>query len=69
MGIGTLLFWGLIIFGIVMLVRGFGETSSSVASEPRVRGKSPLDILREHYAKGEIGKAEFEQRCKDLRGA
>jgi len=69
MGIGMLLFWGLIIFGIVMLVRGFGGTSSSGVSEPRVHDKSPLDILGERYAKGEIDKTEFEQRRGDLRGA
>ena len=69
MGIGMLLFWGLIIFGIVMLVRGFGGTSSSVAGVPRVRDKSPLDILGERYAKGEIDKTEFEQKRNDLRGA
>lgn len=69
MGIGMLLFWGLIIFGIVMLVRGFGGTSSFVAGVPRVRDKSPLDILGERYAKGEIDKTEFEQKRNDLRGA
>ena len=69
MGIGMLVFWGLIIVGIVMLVRGFGGTSSSVASVPRVREKSPLDILGERYAKGEIDKTEFEQKRNDLRGA
>jgi len=67
MGIGMLLFWGLIIFGIVMLVRGFGGTSSFVVSEPRARDKSPLDILGERYARGDIDKSEFEQKRDDLR--
>ena len=69
MGIGMLLFWGLIIFAIVMLVRAFGGKSSSGGSEPRVRDKTPLDILGERYARGEIDKAEFEQKRDDLKAS
>ena len=65
-GIGMLLFWGLIIFAIVMLVRGFGGSSST--REPRARDRTPLGILGERYAKGEIDKAEFEQKRNDLKG-
>ncbi|MGP1678472.1 MAG: SHOCT domain-containing protein [Burkholderiales bacterium] len=66
MGIGMLLFWGLIIFGIVMLARGFGGWSSSGAGVPAVRDKTPLDVLGERYASGEIDKAEFAQKRSDL---
>ena len=69
MGIGMLLFWGLIIFAIVILARGFGGRSSSGAIEPRARDKTPLDILGERYARGEIDKAEFEQKRSDLKGS
>lgn len=68
MGIGMLLFWGLIIFAIVMLVRGFGGASGFGVSEPRLRDKTALEILGERYARGEIDKTEFEQRRNDLRG-
>lgn len=64
MGIGMLLFWGLIIVAIVMLVRGFGGTSKGNA--PRLPEKTALDILRERYARGEIDKAEFEEKRRDL---
>ena len=64
MGIGMLLFWGLLIAAIVLLVRGFG--ASPAAGETRLREKTALDILRERYAKGEIDKAEFEQKRGDL---
>lgn len=66
MGIGMLLFWGLVIFGVVMLARGFGGSSNSVAGVPIVRDKTPLDILGERYARGEIDKAEFAQKRSDL---
>jgi putative membrane protein len=64
MGIGMLLFWGLIIAAIVVLVRGFGAESGE--GEPRLREKTALDILGERYARGEIGKAEFEEKRRDL---
>ena len=69
MGIGMLLFWGLIIFAIVLLARGFGAKSGSSGSEPRARDKTALDILGERYARGEIDKAEFEQKRNDLKGS
>ena len=67
MGIGMLLFWGLIIVLIFMLVRGFGGTRN--ASEPRTRDKPALEILSERYAKGEIDKSEFEEKRRDLGAA
>lgn len=68
MGIGMLLFWALIIAVVVVLVRGFGG-ARSVASEPRPREKTALDILGERYARGEIDKNEFEQKRRDLSAA
>ena len=66
MGIGMLLFWGLIIAAIVVLVvRGFGGSSSG--DGPRLPEKTALDILRERYAKGEIDQAEFAQKRSDLK--
>jgi len=59
MGIGMLLFWGLIVFVIVMLARGWSGTSA-------VHGRTALDILAERYARGEIDKSEFQQRRSDL---
>lgn len=65
MGIGMLLFWVLIIAAVVVLVRGIGGGRSG-GSEPRARELTALDILGERYARGEIGKAEFEQKRHDL---
>ncbi len=63
MGIGMLLYWGLLIAGIVALVRlTFGRgTGSSRAAE-----KSALDLLKERYARGEIEREEFLQKKRDL---
>ncbi|MBI2866181.1 MAG: SHOCT domain-containing protein, partial [Chloroflexi bacterium] len=33
---------------------------------PPSRGESALDILKKRYARGEISKAEFEERRRDL---
>ena len=64
-GIGMLVFWGLVIAGVVLLARRFtaGPSSSPV---PPVRGKTAAEILAERYAKGEIDKEEFEQKRHDI---
>ncbi len=63
MGIGMLLFWGLIIFVVVALVRAFAGTGWGYdRSEREARPRSPLEILRERYARGEIDRNEFEQK-------
>lgn len=51
-----LLFWGLLIYGVVLLFRHNGFADGSRA----------LDILKERYAKGELTKEEFEAMKKDL---
>jgi putative membrane protein len=56
-----LVFWGLVVAGIVLAIRwlaGQGERS---------RSDRALDILRERYARGEINKDEFEAKQRDLR--
>lgn len=60
-----LLFWGLVIVGIIALVKWLGA-SSSARSEPPP--KTPLQILQERYARGEIEREEFEQKKRDLLG-
>lgn len=64
-GIAMLLFWLLIIGGVVWLVqslaRGGGSSETSAPTS-----ESPLDILNRRYAKGEITKEQFEQMKRDL---
>lgn len=54
----TVLFWALLIAGVVALVRYLK------AAKPAE--KTPLETLKERYAKGEISKDEFEKMKKDL---
>jgi putative membrane protein len=56
-----LLFWGLIIAGIVLLVRFLFPARHSDVSE------DPIEILRRRYAKGEIQKDEFDEKKRDLK--
>lgn len=59
-----LLFWGLIIVGVVLLVRwlwGQGRPGpEGVIADP------PLEILKRRYARGEVSKEEFDRMKKDL---
>jgi putative membrane protein len=56
-----LVFWGLVITGLVLGIRwlarqGYGSRSSDAA----------LDILRQRYARGEIDREEFLAKKRDL---
>lgn len=66
MGIGwifMLLFWVVLILAIVLVVKWVAKPPSP----PGPREKTPLDILDERYARGEIDQAEYEQKKGDLR--
>ncbi|MFQ5846515.1 MAG: SHOCT domain-containing protein [Candidatus Methylomirabilales bacterium] len=58
-----LLFWVLIIVGVVLIVRWLiGEARSSQPGS----SETPLDILKKRYARGEIDKEQFENIKRDL---
>ncbi|MCK5577298.1 MAG: SHOCT domain-containing protein [Dehalococcoidales bacterium] len=57
------LFWGTI---IALVVWGIKKLTERGGSETGARGKSPLDIARERYARGEITKEEFDRIKQDL---
>lgn len=62
-GLFMLIWWAIIIAGIVLLVRWVAGQTKGVCGG---HGKAPMDILKERYAKGEINKEEFEAKKKDL---
>ena len=51
---------------VVLLVRWLGGSHHSPAHHPYAPTKTPLDILKERFAKGEIDKEEFEERRRVL---
>ena len=72
-GVGALLmilFWVVIVGLVIVLLRGLWWSGNKMHRRDifeSMRGeKDHLDILKERYAKGEIDKAEFEQKKKDL---
>jgi putative membrane protein len=60
-GLHMLALWVLVIGAIWLLVRALSNSARRTEAPAR-----PLDILKERYARGEIDKAEFDQRRADL---
>lgn len=66
MGLGWLfmiLFWVLVIAAIAAAVTWLIRADS----RPGTAGESALDILQQRYARGKIGREEYEQKRADLR--
>ncbi len=57
------LWWLLLILGIVVLAKWLFAGASG---GERASGNRALEVLKERYARGEIGKDEFEQKKRDL---
>lgn len=73
MGFGMLLFWALVVAGIVWLVHYAGSTRPTTAQQgaaPHTQAgpqrPSAQDILAERYARGEISDEEYRTRCDTL---
>ncbi len=62
-GIFMILFWLLIILAIVALAKWLLGTAGHAGSPPP---RTARQILDERYARGEIGREEFEQKKRDL---
>ena len=66
MGWGMGWWWIIGIIIIVAIVWMVTKTMNKTSNGNTSFGKTPLDILKERYARGEIGKEEFEKRRKSL---
>lgn len=66
MGIGMVLFWALIIAGIVVLIR-FGTGDQQNPRIPPPAALSPEQILAARFARGEITETEYRDRLAVLR--
>jgi len=61
-----LLFWGLIIAGLVFLIRWLIQSTGDRGYSGVSMGSNAMDILKERYARGEISRDEFESMKKNL---
>ena len=60
-----MIFWVLVIVGLVFLIKWLIQASSSGKAAQQT-GHRAVEILKERYARGEIDKAEFESMKRDL---
>ncbi len=62
-------YWFVLIIGLIILIIIIGLVVKVVNQKNKLNRpviKSPLDILKDRYAKGEISKVEFEEKRSDL---
>lgn len=60
-----MIFWVLVIVGLVFLIKWLIQATSS-GKATRQPGSRAVEILKERYARGDIGKTEFESMKRDL---
>ena len=58
-------FWIAVIVGIIFLIKWLVISTGTRGRAARSED-SPLEILKQRYARGEIDKEEFEEKKKDL---
>jgi putative membrane protein len=66
------LFLLLVIVGVVLIVvavlRSTGSGRSGAGGDVAARSRHAEEVLAERYARGEIDRAEYEERLRTLRG-
>ena len=62
-----IIFIAVVVVLVVLAVRWFGGSGHGPSAHPHTpHGKTPVDILKERFARGEIDKEEFEERRRIL---
>jgi putative membrane protein len=61
-----LLFWGLVIAGIIFFVRWLVQNTGQRSASGNNANSQAIEILKERYARGEITHDEFESMKKDI---
>ena len=78
MTFSSIVFWALVVFVIVLLVRHFSRTGQRPPGGPAGYGppgpghgpaSGPEQVLAERYARGEIDEEEYHRRLATLRGS
>jgi len=59
-----LIFWAAVIVAIILVIRWL--VTSGAGSRAQESEASAVEILKKRYARGEIDKAEFEEKKRDL---
>jgi putative membrane protein len=74
MTVSMVLFWGLVILGVVALIRYLaraphhGQSAGGPRQNPESR-RTPEQMLAERFARGEIDEQEYQSRLATLRGS
>jgi len=67
MGIVMIIFWIILIAAVVLLLSG-AVNGVRGTIQNREDALSPMEILKQRYARGEIDKTEFEEKQRDIFG-
>ena len=65
LGIVMVIFWVVLISALILLVSGVVNGIRGFQANDHDLQK-PLEILKQRYARGEIDKAEYEDKCRSL---